>query len=252
MDMLSGKEFYRLSIPRKISVNSLNVLLNAWRDIQVSTYHSNVIVLEGSSGYFCDGFSVSEFLEKSKESEILLSDAISQFSRFIIELYQSDFITVAVVNGAARGGGLGLASACDFVISHKDAVFQLPEAMFGLLPGIILPFLENRTNLQFIKKMYISCESISAKNALAAGLIDIIYSGDEPETEIISLIKNQIKIRCRRTDLVEFKKFLALNYIRLEEKVEHGARILKKKATSRAIKKRIENFIFGNLLQDKV
>ena len=48
--------------------------------------------------------------------------------------------TIALVNGPAMGGGVGLVAACDIAIASEDAFFALSEVRLGLIPAVISPF----------------------------------------------------------------------------------------------------------------
>jgi methylglutaconyl-CoA hydratase len=51
--------------------------------------------------------------------------------------------TVARIQGAALGGGVGLVCACDIAVATNDASFAVSEAEFGILPSVIGPYLTN-------------------------------------------------------------------------------------------------------------
>ena len=87
---------------------------------------------------------------------------------------------VAYVDGEARGGGVGLAAACDLVLATPRATFALPEALFGLVPGAIRPILEERMAPQKVRRLALLAGSIGAEEALALGLVDRIVA-DESE-----------------------------------------------------------------------
>ena len=55
-------------------------------------------------------------------------------------LYNLPFPTIASVNGAAYGGGVGLVTACDIGIANQYAKFCLSEARLGLIPSVISPY----------------------------------------------------------------------------------------------------------------
>ena len=80
------------------------------------------------------------------------------------------------MEGAARGGGVGLAAACDVVVASEDSSFALPELLFGLLPAVALPFLLDRISIQAIRLWALTGHSRSAAEAMADGLVDQIAS----------------------------------------------------------------------------
>jgi len=89
-------------------------------------------------------------------------------------------ITVAAINGAAMGGGLELAIACDFRVAVKSAKLGLPETSLGLVPGwggfARLPKLIGPSRA---KKLMFSAIPISAEDGLAFGLVDEVVNSVE-------------------------------------------------------------------------
>ena len=83
--------------------------------------------------------------------------------------------STALVNGAAIGAGLELAAFCGRVVARPDAWFQLPELNYGLIPGaggtVSLP---RRIGRQRTAWMVLSRARVSARQALAWGLVDAI------------------------------------------------------------------------------
>ncbi len=90
-------------------------------------------------------------------------------------------ITVAAINGAALGGGLELALACDFRIAVKSAKLGLPEVTLGLIPGWNgIPRLTKLVGQSHAKRLYLSGVPVSAEDGLAFGLVDeIVNSADD-------------------------------------------------------------------------
>ena len=96
------------------------------------------------------------------------------------ELAALPSITVAAINGAALGGGLELALACDFRIAVKSAKIGLPETSIGVIPGWNgIPRLTALVGLSRAKRLYFSGLPVSAEEGLAIGLVDEVV--DSPE-----------------------------------------------------------------------
>jgi enoyl-CoA hydratase/carnithine racemase len=92
-------------------------------------------------------------------------------------------ITVAVIDGAAAGGGVELALACDFRVATATATFSLPEIRLGLLPGAggtqLLPELIGH---QPARELMFSGRTVDAHEALALGLVDHRVTAAEAAT----------------------------------------------------------------------
>lgn len=89
-------------------------------------------------------------------------------------------VTVAAINGAALGGGLELALACDFRIAVKSAKLGVPEASLGLIPGWGgIPRLTKLVGPSRAKRLYLSAAPVSAEEGLPFGLVDEIVPSVE-------------------------------------------------------------------------
>jgi|CXWL01.1.fsa_nt_gi enoyl-CoA hydratase len=89
-------------------------------------------------------------------------------------------ITVAAMQGAALGGGLEVALACDFRIAVKSAKLGLPEVTLGLIPGwggVVR--LNQLIGTSRAKRMYLSANPVSGEDALGSGLVDEIVNSPE-------------------------------------------------------------------------
>ena len=89
-------------------------------------------------------------------------------------------ITVAAVQGAAMGGGLEVALACDFRIAVKSAKLGLPEVTLGLIPGwggvVRLTQLIGPAKA---KRIFLSAAAVSGEDALHLGLVDEVANSPE-------------------------------------------------------------------------
>ena len=97
------------------------------------------------------------------------------------ELAALPSITVAAINGAAMGGGLELALACDFRIAVKSAKIGLPEVSLGLIPGWNgIRRLTQLVGPARAKRLFLSGEPVLAEEGLAFGLVDqVVESADD-------------------------------------------------------------------------
>ncbi|MGW1007358.1 enoyl-CoA hydratase/isomerase family protein [Streptomyces sp. NPDC002520] len=87
-------------------------------------------------------------------------------------LTRSTVATVALVGGAAEGGGVGLAAACDIVLAGPGASFRLGEVTLGLLPAVILPFIARRVGAQRSFHLALTARTLDADAAVGIGLAD--------------------------------------------------------------------------------
>ena len=92
--------------------------------------------------------------------------------------------TVARVQGAALGGGVGLACACDIAIAAGDASFSVSEARFGILPAVIGPYVTNAVGKRQARRLALTTERIGAAEALAMGLVQRVVPAAELDAAV--------------------------------------------------------------------
>ena len=110
--------------------------------------------------------------EKNVEDALILSHAMHS-------IYESKKPTIAMVQGAAFGGGAGIVAACDVAIASENATFCFSETKLGLIPAVISPYVIKAIGTRIATKMFISAEKISAQEALNIGLIHHITDSTE-------------------------------------------------------------------------
>ncbi len=98
------------------------------------------------------------------------ADAMA-LARLMQTLHELPKPTVAMVNGAALGGGVGLVCCCDVAIAGERAVFGTTEVRLGLIPAVIGPYVVAAVGQRYARWLMISGERIDAAEAQRIGLI---------------------------------------------------------------------------------
>jgi DSF synthase len=89
--------------------------------------------------------------------------------------YESDVITMALVQGDALGGGFEAALSCEMIIAEKHARFGLPEILFNLFPGMgAYSFLSRRVGEAKAEAIILSGRVYSAAEMHELGIVDIL------------------------------------------------------------------------------
>ncbi len=91
--------------------------------------------------------------------------------------------TIAAVQGAAMGGGVGLCAACDIGIAATDAVFALSEAKLGLIPAVISPYVIEAIGARAARRYMLTAERFDAAAAERLGLVSAVVAPDQLKTE---------------------------------------------------------------------
>ncbi|WP_342133036.1 enoyl-CoA hydratase-related protein [Hydrogenophaga sp. OTU3427] len=143
-----------------------------------------VIVLKGEGKHFSAGADLKWMQRASSASpEWNLQDA-RRFAAMLYVLQSCPKPTVARIQGAALGGGVGLACACDFAYAAVDATFSVSEAKFGILPAVIGPYVTNAVGKRQAKRLALTATRVGATEALSIGLIHGISELAELDTAI--------------------------------------------------------------------
>ena len=79
--------------------------------------------------------------------------------------------TLAKVNGAAFGGGLGLIAACDVAVAAEGSMFGLTEVRLGLVPAVISPYVIRRIGETHARRYFLSAERFDSQRACEIGLV---------------------------------------------------------------------------------
>lgn len=92
--------------------------------------------------------------------------------------------TIARVNGAAYGGGVGLIACCDIAIAADSARFGLTEVKLGLVPAVISPYVVEAIGARQARRWFLTGESFDAAQALSMGLLHQVIGSDELDAAV--------------------------------------------------------------------
>lgn len=96
--------------------------------------------------------------------------------------------TIARVHGAALGGGMGLASACDICIAGEGAVFATSEVKFGIIPSAISPYVIRAIGARQAHRYFQTAERISAARAADLGLAHEAVPADQLDVTVQGVV----------------------------------------------------------------
>jgi methylglutaconyl-CoA hydratase len=149
-----------------------------------------IVVLTGKGKSFCAGadlnwlreiigYSFKQNLEESRA----LADVLHQ-------LYELPKPTIAMVNGAAIGGGTGFLSACDMAVASEEAQFGLSEVKIGLVPAAISPYVIRKIGESKAREYFLTGKRILAPRAQEIGLVNEVVPLEKLRESVDLLIKN--------------------------------------------------------------
>ena len=119
---------------------------------------------------------------------------------------------IALVQGSAFGGALGLISCCDITIASHDAAFCLSEVKIGLAPAVISPFVVAALGERAARRYFQTAEKISAAKAAELGLVhELVESAESFDEALFPILKS---ILCNAPGAVAKSKELVQNVSR--------------------------------------
>ena len=95
--------------------------------------------------------------------------------------------TIAMVQGSAFGGGVGLVAACDLVVANTEATFCLSEVKLGIIPAVICPYLIKTIGMRATKRYALTAETFSATQAQQLGLVHHVVASNALEMQVQAL-----------------------------------------------------------------
>lgn len=101
--------------------------------------------------------------------------------------------TIARVQGAAFGGGVGLVACCDMAVASENAIFSLSEVRLGLIPAVISPYVISAIGERSARRYFQTAERFTAAEARRIGLVHEVVSGDMLDETINGLLDNLLK-----------------------------------------------------------
>jgi len=130
-----------------------------------------VILLTGASSAFCAGADIAGMRAAGQAApEQNVGDA-RRFVALLDRLERLPQPTIAVVNGAAYGGALGLIAACDIAVAGASARFALSEVRLGLIPAMISPYVIRAIGARQAARYMQTGEVLDARTAERIGLV---------------------------------------------------------------------------------
>lgn len=96
--------------------------------------------------------------------------------------------TIARVHGAALGGGMGLASACDICVASEKAVFATSEVKFGIIPSAISPYVLRAIGARQATRYFQTAERIDAARAREIGLVHEVAEPEALDVKVAEIV----------------------------------------------------------------
>lgn len=147
-----------------------------------------VVILAGRGKSFSAGADLN-WMKRAADNGIddNLDDART-LARMLRALAEMRKPTIARVQGAALGGGMGLAAACDITVASTKAVFATSEVRFGIIPSAISPYVLRAIGARQAYRYFQSAERIEAVRAREIGLVHETVEPEQLDAKVQEIV----------------------------------------------------------------
>jgi len=189
---LDSRGIATLTLNRPEVHNAFDDALIAGLNTALACYSTHpdvkLLVLRSTGRSFSAGADLSWMQRMATYSrEDNLADA-DELERLMAGIYNFPRPTLAIVQGAAFGGAVGLVSCCDIAVGSDKASFSLSEAKLGLAPAVISPYVIAAIGARQSSRYFLTAERFSAQRAHELGLLHEVVTPDELEAAAGTLI----------------------------------------------------------------
>ncbi|HET6603679.1 MAG TPA: enoyl-CoA hydratase-related protein [Xanthomonadaceae bacterium] len=136
------------------------------------------VVLTGAGSSFSAGADLNWMKSMAAAGEAENREDAARLALLMRVLDTLDKPTIARVNGAAYGGGVGLVACCDVAIASRSARFGLTEVCLGLVPAVISPYVVAAVGVRHARRLFLTAGMFDADEAERIGLV---HRAVEPE-----------------------------------------------------------------------
>lgn len=151
-----------------------------------------LVILRGAGKSFSAGADLDWMKRAADYTQQENEDDAVRLAQMLRKLHDLPQVTLALVQGAAMGGGAGLVAACDVAIAMSSAKFRFSEVRLGLTPATISPFVIKAIGPRWAKALFVTAESFDAAYAEKMGLVHYVAQNEEEmlalEEHIASLV----------------------------------------------------------------
>lgn len=186
--------FSRLRVERDGPVSRVTLarpeVRNAFDDILISELtrvfeelggdtETRVVMLAGDGPSFCAGADVAWMRKAGGYSRAENEADAEKMAKMLRGIDACPKPVVALVHGAAIGGGVGLVAAADIAIAAEGTIFALSEVKLGILPSVISPYVLASIGPRAARNLFLTGDRFDALEAHRIGLVHAVVPGSE-------------------------------------------------------------------------
>lgn len=184
------------------------VLLTEALENAASNPEVKVVVLCGEGKNFCAGGDINYMKQMGQNSFQENKEDALQLAHLMHTLNELPKPTIARVNGAAYGGGVGLLCCCDMAFGTEDTKICLSEVKIGMVPATIAPYVMNAIGLRNAHRLMLTAEVMQGQEAVNCNFLNAIFPTSEFSKKVDALA---LKITTNAPNALEITKSILLN-----------------------------------------
>jgi len=179
------------------------------------------VVLAGAGQGFCAGADLSEFKDLTPENHDLVEARAELTMQLHLAFSKMAKPVVTAVQGAAMGGGAGLAIAADMAVMAEGAKIGYPETRHGIVAAIVMANLSRQVGRKAAFELVALGEPIGAQKALALGMVNRVVPDSDLMPEAMALAERLAAVK--RPAMATTKRlFHEVADLPLEQALERG------------------------------
>lgn len=151
------------------------------------------IVLSGEDGTFCAGGDINELRDAFTNPEAKQTQAAINMDAMLQAANTAPQVVIAMIEGSAFGGGLGLVCVSDIAVAVEEARFAMPEVRLGLAPSFISPYVIARVGLTRARELMLTGRRFNGTQALSYGLVHQICHASQLDETVREVIEQVVQ-----------------------------------------------------------
>lgn len=146
-----------------------------------------VVVIEGEGKNFCAGGDINYMRRMGNHSYHDNIEDARRLARLMKILNGLPKPTIAKVQGAAMGGGVGLVCCCDIAVGEPSTVLALSEIKIGMVPATIAPYVVSTIGQKAARRLFMTGEKIDADRAVSLGMLSELVPADALDERVADI-----------------------------------------------------------------
>ncbi|WP_269514245.1 enoyl-CoA hydratase-related protein [Brevundimonas subvibrioides] len=149
------------------------------------------VFIRGAGGTFSAGADLGWMRDAAGWSESDNRDDAMMLAKMLKALHDIPALTIALVEGAAMGGGAGIVCACDMAVAVEGTRFAFSEVKLGLIPATIAPYVIEAVGARRARQLFLTANIFDADYAAHAGIIDMVLPEGSMD-EFVSMLTDSL------------------------------------------------------------